>query len=162
MDVHPGYICRNTGPKTTCQVIHPGTSCFTELANKAVEVVGKSCKLYALLYLAMFVVKFKKIRSERKLKKTIIAWTKDYLWSLVFMSWLVGGMKLALCTLNYFGSPLDGTHARNFRPDNTPAVADGLPLHLLHLKIEAPIGGILHFCASVPVCLHIPEEALQF
>lgn len=124
-------------------------------------MVGKSSKLYALLYVAMFVVKFKKMRSERKLQKTIIAYAKDYLWSLVFMSWLVGGMKLALCTLNYFGSPLDGTQVCNLRPHNTPAFVNGLTFDLLHLKIEKAGSSILHFCTSLPVGLHLPEEAIQ-
>lgn len=60
--------------------------------------------------MAMFVLKFKKIHREGKFKQTLKTFGKDYLWSLVFMSWIVGGMKLALCILNKLGSPLDGTY----------------------------------------------------
>ena len=35
---------------------------------------------------------------------------KDFISSLAFMSWMVGGMKTALCSLNAVGSPLDGTY----------------------------------------------------
>lgn len=34
---------------------------------------------------------------------------KDYFFSLAFMSWMVGGMKTALCILNQLGVTLDGT-----------------------------------------------------
>jgi len=40
-------------------------------------------------------------------------YVKDFLCSLAFMSWLVGGMKTALCTLNAIGSPLDGNYFLN-------------------------------------------------
>lgn len=72
-------------------------------------MASASSKLYALLYLTMFIFKFRKMHGERKVKRTILSWSKDYIWSLVFMSWTVGGMKTALCLLNNFGSPLDGT-----------------------------------------------------
>lgn len=71
--------------------------------------MAASSKLYALLYVVMFLLRFQKMHGERKIKRTILSWSKDYIWSLLFMSWTVGGMKTALCLLNYFNSPLDGS-----------------------------------------------------
>lgn len=56
----------------------------------------------------MFIVQFKRIYREGKVRKTIIGWGKDYVWSLCFMSSIVGGMKSALCLSNTLGIQLDG------------------------------------------------------
>ena len=65
--------------------------------------------MYVILYVAMFALQFNKIRRERKLKKALVKLGKDFLCSLAFMSWMVGGMKTALCSLNAINAPLDGT-----------------------------------------------------
>lgn len=56
----------------------------------------------------MFMAQFKRMKREKIIGKSILIWGKDYCFSLAFMSWLVGGMKTALCILNAIGSPLDG------------------------------------------------------
>jgi hypothetical protein len=56
----------------------------------------------------MFALEMKKLRNRNKVGKSILFWCKDYLLSLAFMSWLVGGFKMTLCILNGIGSPLDG------------------------------------------------------
>lgn len=66
--------------------------------------------MYAVLYLAILVMQFNKIRREKKVRKSLLKWGKDFVGSLAFMSWLVGGMKTSLCLLNSLGSPLDGTY----------------------------------------------------
>lgn len=108
MDGTHWYSASYLGPSNSCSIIHPETSCPTEIMIKCLSVVRKSSKLYAALYLAMFVLQFKKIKREKRVGKSIVAWGKDYLFSLAFMSWMVGGMKTALCMLNAIGAPLDG------------------------------------------------------
>lgn len=63
--------------------------------------------MYTVLYVAMFALQFNKMRNQKKVKKTLAKFGKDFLGSLAFMSWLVGGMKTSLCILNGIGSPLD-------------------------------------------------------
>jgi hypothetical protein len=65
--------------------------------------------LYAVLYLALFVLQFRKIQREKKLGRSIPLWFKDYLLSLTFMSFMVGGIKTALCVLNACSGTLNGT-----------------------------------------------------
>lgn len=93
--------------------MHPGTSCPHEVLVKCLTVVKKSSKLYSMLYLAMFALQFRKIWREKRLKKSVFSWGKDFFFSLAFMSWLVGGMKTALCLLNAGGLPLDSTYYLN-------------------------------------------------
>lgn len=80
---------------------------------KCATVLKKSTKLYVVLYIAMFALQFKKMKREKKVGRNIMRYAKDFLCSLAFMSWLVGGMKTALCTLNAIGSPLDGNYFLN-------------------------------------------------
>lgn len=137
MDEHTRYIhIIILGPKTTCSIIHPHTSCISEIFNKCQQVVAASSKLYALLYIAMFLMRFRKIRSQGKIQKTILLWSKDYLWSLAFMSWTVGGMKSALCLLNTLGSPLDGTHISQHRSHYPLSINNGLAFHLHVIEIK--------------------------
>lgn len=107
------YRISNKGPKNSCSIIHPNTSCAKEVVVKCASVLKKSTKLYVVLYLAMFAFQFKRIKREKKVGKSVGKYFKDFLGSLAFMSWLVGGMKTALCMLNAIGSPLDGNSFLN-------------------------------------------------
>ena len=98
------------GPKVTCDIIHPGSLCIVEIVKKCATVLKQSSRLYLILYTMMFLLKAKKIRREGKFKKCLVTMGKDFLGSLVFMSWLVGGMKAALCTLNALQLPLDSKY----------------------------------------------------
>jgi hypothetical protein len=110
MDVVDWYSISNLGPKTSCSVIHPTTSCPIELITKFLTVVQKSSKLYAALYLVMFSMEFRKLKMRKSVKRSLLVWCKDFLLSLVFMSWMVGGFKMTLCILNGIGSTLDGMY----------------------------------------------------
>jgi|LakMenE01Jun11ns_1017448.scaffolds.fasta_scaffold9572122_1 hypothetical protein len=98
------------GPKNSCSIVHPGNSCLLEILIKCATVVKKSSKMYMVLYIAMFALQFNKIRNQKKIRKSLVKFSKDYICSLAFMSWLVGGMKTSLCILNNIGTPLDGIY----------------------------------------------------
>jgi hypothetical protein len=98
------------GPKNSCLIIHPGNPCLLEILIKCATVVKKSSKMYTVLYIAIFALQFNKIRNQKKIRRSLIKFSKDFLCSLAFMSWLVGGMKTSLCILNNIGSPLDGIY----------------------------------------------------
>jgi hypothetical protein len=55
----------------------------------------------------MIALQWKQVRQRGK--AGVAAWCKDFIRSLAFMSWMVGGMKTALCILNAANAPLDGT-----------------------------------------------------
>lgn len=63
--------------------------------------------MYTLMYCFLFLLKFKKIKRDKKIKITVLRTLKNFIGSLLFMSWLTGGMKSALCVLNKLGAPLD-------------------------------------------------------
>ena len=113
VDASQWYRNSKIGPKVTCDIIHPGSYCFVEIVKKCATVLKQSSRLYLILYSMMFLLKAKKIKQEGKLKKSLISLGKDFLGSLAFMSWLVGGMKTGLCILNALHLPLDSNDWSN-------------------------------------------------
>jgi len=103
----------NLGPKTSCSLIHPDNPCIVEIVTKCATVVKKSSKMYVALYFAMIILQIGKLRKEKNRGKFLMKWFKDFLGSLAFMSWLVGGMKTSLCILNNLNAPLDGNRYIN-------------------------------------------------
>lgn len=69
--------------------------------------------MYFALYFAMIILQIGKLRKEKNRGKFLMKWFKDFLGSLAFMSWLVGGMKTSLCILNNLNAPLDGNRYVN-------------------------------------------------
>jgi len=62
MDGTHRYFISNSGPKNSCHVIHPHTSCTMEMIIKCATVLKKSTRLYVALYIAMFALQFKKMK----------------------------------------------------------------------------------------------------
>lgn len=103
LDLYQRWSFHNSGPISSCNTIHPHTSCPYEVIAKMIKVMKSSFKMYALLHTILFFLKFRKFKQEKRLKNGIQRTIKNFIGSLLFMSWLTGGMKSSLCLLNSFG-----------------------------------------------------------
>ena len=70
-------------------------------------VMKSSSKMYVILHSILFLLRYKKLKRNNGLSEGILKTLKNFVCSLFFMSWLTGGMKTALCTLNTMESFLD-------------------------------------------------------
>ena len=107
-------------------------------------------------------LKIKKIRQNGKWVKSLQDFVKDFLGSLAFMSWLVGGMKAGLCILNNLNLPLDSTHNFNLSPDNTLFIIGGISFDLLHPQIQKKRSQLLRPSSGTSIVLHIFEKKDPF
>lgn len=70
-------------------------------------VMKSSFKMYIILHSILFLVKYKKFKRDNRIRDGLKRTVKNIVCSLLFMSWLTGGMKTALCTFNAMEAFLD-------------------------------------------------------
>ena len=92
-----------------CNLIHK-CSCTAEFIKKLITVCKIGFKYYLLFHLIPLLLRLKKCKEGKKMLIILLKAIKEYIKSVLFMAFLVGGVKGSLCLSNYTKITLNGKY----------------------------------------------------
>jgi hypothetical protein len=104
------YSCYNIGVnfEGSCQLLHDGP-CISSNLKKSVLVAAVGYKYYVSFHLIPLLLRLRKCKSSEEVFKLLRKTSIEYVRSVLFMVFLVVGMKMGQCLSTNTNTPFLGT-----------------------------------------------------